>query len=77
MKLRTFRTAVGSRGSNQQMKTPLHPKATVSLGDLISAVSGYSTNSREMLAALTDLFRKGVVVAKTRRGAKRLRLAVS
>jgi hypothetical protein len=57
------------------MKTSLRSKASVSLGDLISAVSGYSSNSREMMAALTDLFRKGVVVAKTRRGSKRLRVA--
>jgi hypothetical protein len=54
-----------------------HPskKSTISLGDLIAAVSSYADNEREVIAAVADLFRRGDVVAKTRRGTKRLKLA--
>ena len=48
---------------------------TMSLGDLVSAVSSYAQNERETLAAIQDLFRKGSVVAQTAQGSKRLRLA--
>ena len=48
---------------------------TMSLGDLISAVSGYARNERETLAAIQDLFSRGSVVAQTAQGRKRLRLA--
>jgi hypothetical protein len=47
----------------------------MSLGDLISAVSGYARNERETLAAIQDLFSRGSVVAQTAQGLKRLRLA--
>lgn len=50
-------------------------KITLSLGELIATVSDYARNERETVAALADLFRKGNVVAKTRNGSKRLKLA--
>jgi hypothetical protein len=49
-------------------------KTTVSLGELISTVSGYAANEREVLVAIHDLFRKGSVVAHTAHGLKRLKL---
>ncbi|MEI7962953.1 MAG: hypothetical protein WCI42_03900 [Verrucomicrobiota bacterium] len=57
------------------MKTPSHPKPYISLGDLVASVSSYARNEREVVAAIGDLFRKGNVVAKTRNGSKRLKLA--
>lgn len=57
------------------MKTPSHPKSYISLGDLVASVSSYARNEREVVAAIGDLFRKGSVVAKTRHGSKRLKLA--
>jgi len=57
------------------MKTHTSHKHITSLGDLVATVSGYARNEREMLAAIHDLFRRGSVVAKTRRGSKRLKLA--
>jgi hypothetical protein len=57
------------------MKTPSHPKPYISLGDLVASVSSYARNEREVVAAIGDLFRKGNVVAKTRHGSKRLKLA--
>lgn len=47
----------------------------MSLGDLVATVSSFSSNRRETLAALQDLFRKGSVVAQTSQGQKRLKLA--
>lgn len=57
------------------MKSHKTPKPTISLGDLIASVSSYARNEREVVAAIGDLFRKGNVVAKTRYGSKRLKLA--
>jgi hypothetical protein len=57
------------------MKAHALPQPTISLGELIATVSGFSSNRREVLAALDDLFRRGRVVAKTRLGRKRLKLA--
>ena len=57
------------------MKTPSRPKPYISLGDLVASVSSYARNEREVVAAIGDLFRKGNVVAKTRHGSKRLKLA--
>ena len=56
-------------------KKTLAKLTTMSLGDLISAVSGYARNERETLAAIQDLFSRGSVVAQTAQGRKRLRLA--
>ena len=50
-------------------------KNSISLGDLVAAVSSYARNEREVVAAIGDLFRRGDVVAKTPRGSKRLKLA--
>ena len=50
-----------------------HPK--FSLGDLVASVSSYAKNEREVVAAINDLFSRGSVVAKTRHGCKRLKLA--
>jgi hypothetical protein len=57
------------------MKKHTTSKNYISLGDLIATVSSYSRNEREMVAAVYDLFRRGDVVAKTRQGTKRLKLA--
>ena len=57
------------------MKTHTNPKHITSLGDLVATVSSYARNERETLAAIHDLFRRGSVVAKTRHGSKRLKLA--
>jgi len=57
------------------MKKHTTPKNYISLGDLVAAVSSYSRNEREMVAAVYDLFRRGDVVARTRHGTKRLKLA--
>jgi hypothetical protein len=57
------------------MKLPLTSKSPISLGDLVATVSSLSANQRETVAALQDLFRKGNVVARTRHGLKRLKLA--
>lgn len=57
------------------MKTNANPKHITSLGDLVATVSSYARNERETLAAIQDLFRRGSVVAKTRYGSKRLKLA--
>lgn len=57
------------------MRTHTSHKHITSLGDLVATVSGYARNEREMLTAIHDLFRRGSVVAKTRRGSKRLKLA--
>ena len=57
------------------MKTHTTPNHITSLGDLVAAVSSYARNERETLAAIQDLFRRGSVVAKTRHGSKRLKLA--
>jgi hypothetical protein len=57
------------------MKTHINPKHITSLGDLVATVSSYARNERETLAAIQDLFRRGSVVAKTRHGSKRLKLA--
>jgi len=57
------------------MKTQTNPKHITSLGDLVATVSSYARNERETLAAIQDLFRRGSVVAKTRHGSKRLKLA--
>jgi hypothetical protein len=65
-----------TRNTKQQtMKTHSNKKQYITLGDMISAVSDYAQNERETLAAIQDLFRKGSVVAKTRHGSKRLKLA--
>ena len=50
-------------------------KTTISLGDLVASVASYARNEREVVDAIGDLFRKGNVVAKTRHGSKRLKLA--
>ena len=60
---------------NTTIKKNAPSKSSISLGDLITTVSSYARNEREMVAALSDLFRRGGVVAKTRRGSKRLQLA--
>ncbi|MEI6081655.1 MAG: hypothetical protein WCR44_04400 [Verrucomicrobiota bacterium] len=57
------------------MKTHTNPSHITSLGDLVATVSSYARNERETLAAIQDLFRRGSVVAKTRHGSKRLKLA--
>lgn len=57
------------------MKTRITPHPSISLGELVAAVSSYARNEREVVAAIQDLFRKGNVVAKTRHGSKRLKLA--
>lgn len=56
-------------------KTPTSKIKTISLGDLIAAVSSYARNEGETLAAIQDLFSRGSVVAQTATGRKRLRLA--
>ncbi len=61
--------------SSYKSKKTLSKITTMSLGDLVSAVSSYARNERETLAAIQDLFRKGSVVAQTAQGRKRLRLA--
>ena len=61
--------------SSSKSKKTLSKITTMSLGDLVSAVSSYALNERETLAAIQDLFRKGSVVAQTAQGHKRLRLA--
>jgi hypothetical protein len=57
------------------MKTHITPHPSISLGELVATVSSYARNEREVVAAIQDLFRKGSVVAKTRHGSKRLKLA--
>lgn len=57
------------------MKIHTNSKHITSLGDLVATVSSYARNERETLAAIQDLFRRGSVVAKTRHGSKRLKLA--
>lgn len=57
------------------MKKHTSSKPYISLGDLVATVSSYAQNEREVVAAIGDLFRRGSVVAKTRRGCKRLKLA--
>jgi hypothetical protein len=57
------------------MKKHTTSKPYISLGDLVAAVSSYSRNEGEVIAAVYDLFRRGDVVAKTSRGNKRLKLA--
>jgi hypothetical protein len=57
------------------MKKHTTSRPYISLGDLVAAVSSYSRNEGEVVAAVYDLFRRGDVVAKTRRGTKRLKLA--
>ena len=61
--------------THKKMKTQMNKKQSISLGDLITAVSDYAQNERETVAAIRDLFRKGNVVAQTRFGSKRLKLA--
>ncbi len=57
------------------MKKHITSKNSISLGDLVASVSTYARNEREVVAAISDLFRRGDVVAKTRHGTKRLKLA--
>lgn len=57
------------------MKKHTTSKPYISLGELVTTISSYASNEREVLAAIQDLFRKGSVVARTRRGSKRLKLA--
>ena len=57
------------------MKKHITPKNSISLGDLVATVASCARNEREVVVAIADLFRKGNVVAKTRRGTKRLKLA--
>lgn len=57
------------------MKKHITSKNSISLGDLVVSVSTYARNEREVVAAISDLFRRGDVVAKTRHGTKRLKLA--
>ena len=57
------------------MKTKHTPGKPLSLGDLIAAVSSYARDEKEVVVAVYDLFRRGGVVARTRRGTKRLKLA--
>jgi hypothetical protein len=57
------------------MKKHITTKSTISLGDLVAAVSSYARNEREVVAAVSDLFRRGDVVARTPHGNKRLKLA--
>ena len=45
---------------NKRLKTS-HPHSTLTLGDLILAVSSSSRNSRETAATITDLLRSGRV----------------
>lgn len=57
------------------MKKHTTSRNYISLGDLVAAVSSYARNEREVVAAVGDLFRRGDIVAKTRHGKKRLKLA--
>jgi hypothetical protein len=57
------------------MKKHSTPRNPISLGDLVAAVSSYARNEREVVATVADLFRRGDVVARTRHGTKRLKLA--
>jgi hypothetical protein len=57
------------------MKKHITSKKSISLGDLVASVSTYARNEQEVVAAIADLFRRGDVVAKTRHGTKRLKLA--
>jgi len=57
------------------MKKHTTSKPYISLGDLVATVSSYSRNEREVVAAVYDLFRRGDVVARTRQGTKRIKLA--
>jgi hypothetical protein len=57
------------------MKKHTTSKPYISLGDLVASVASYARNEREVVAAIGDLFRRGSVVAKTRKGCKRLKLA--
>lgn len=61
--------------SSSTTKKAITKISTISLGDLIDAVSSYAQNERETVAAMQDLFRRGSVVAQTAQGRKRLRLA--
>lgn len=51
---------------NKRLKTS-HSHSTLTLGDLILAVSASSRNSRETAAAITDLLRSGRVGLSDRR----------
>ena len=64
-----------SHSETKTMKKHTTSKPYISLGDLVTAISSCASNEREVLAAIQDLFRKGSVVAKTRHGRKRLKLA--
>ena len=57
------------------MKTHTKSRTYISLGELFATVASYARNEGETLVALQDLFRRGSVVARTRRGSKRLKLA--
>jgi len=57
------------------MKTHTHSPSAISLGDLVATVSSFSANRLEALAAINDLFRRGRVIALTRQGRKRMKLA--
>lgn len=57
------------------VKKHTNPKNSISLGDLVASVASYARNEREVVAAIADLFRRGDVVAKTRYGTKRLKVA--
>ena len=64
-----------STSSKKSLTSKIKTVSTVSLGDLVAAVSSYARNERETLAAIQDLFLRGSVVAQTAQGRKRLRLA--
>lgn len=51
---------------NKPLKTTT-PRASLTLGDLIMAVSSSSRNKRETVAAVTDLLRSGRVCLSDRR----------
>jgi len=58
------------------MKKPLHKtnRTTLSLGDLILAVSSCSKNSRETVAAVADLLESGQV--RLQSGGRKIRARV-
>lgn len=51
---------------NKNLKTS-HPRSSLTLGDLVLAVSSASHNNRETLAAVTDLLQSGRVRLTRRR----------
>lgn len=64
-----------SQSTSKKTLSKISTISSMSLGDLVAAVSTYAQNERETLAAIQDLFSRGSVVAQTAQGSKRLRLA--